>query len=189
MAATSLKLPEDLKRRIERLASAANKTPHAFMVEALAREAERSELRARFCRRCSTFRGRSILERKDVRARSHLRVSDGARVWRQDAPPQGPCMATVEITQRALTDLERLFDFIAAENPQKAREQVLSVRRAFELLAEHPLLGRSAEQGRRELVLSRGRYGYIAKYLWLPAEDVVLILAVRHQLEAGYAGD
>ena len=48
MAATSLKLPEELKRRIERLASAANKTPHAFMVEALAREAERSELRARF---------------------------------------------------------------------------------------------------------------------------------------------
>jgi predicted transcriptional regulator len=48
MAATSLKLPEDLKRRIERLANAANKTPHAFMVEALTREAERSELRARF---------------------------------------------------------------------------------------------------------------------------------------------
>ena len=48
MAATSLKLPEDLKRRIERLASATNKTPHAFMVEALAREAERLELRARF---------------------------------------------------------------------------------------------------------------------------------------------
>jgi len=48
MAATSLKLPEDLKRRIERLANAANKTPHAFMVEALAREAERSELSARF---------------------------------------------------------------------------------------------------------------------------------------------
>lgn len=48
MAATSLKLPDDLKKRIERLATAANKTPHAFMVEALTREAERSELRARF---------------------------------------------------------------------------------------------------------------------------------------------
>jgi predicted transcriptional regulator len=48
MAATSLKIPEDLKRRIERLASAANKTPHAFMIEALARETERSELSARF---------------------------------------------------------------------------------------------------------------------------------------------
>jgi plasmid stabilization system protein ParE len=97
-------------------------------------------------------------------------------------------MATVEITQRALADLERLFDFIATENPQ-AREQSLSVRKAFELLADHPLLGRSAEEGRRELILLRGRYGYIAKYRWLPAEDIVLILAVRHQIEAGYAGE
>lgn len=48
MAATSLKLPEDLKCRIERLASAAKTTPHAFMVDAIAREAERSELRAQF---------------------------------------------------------------------------------------------------------------------------------------------
>ncbi len=48
MAATSLKLPEDLKRRIERLAGAANKTPHAFMVEALSQEADRAESRARF---------------------------------------------------------------------------------------------------------------------------------------------
>src|SRR5215472_9829168 len=95
-------------------------------------------------------------------------------------------MAAVQITQRALADLERLFDFIAAENPQKAREQILSVRKAFELLADHPLLGRPAEEGRRELILSRGRYGYIAKYRWLPAEDIILILAVRHQLEAGY---
>jgi plasmid stabilization system protein ParE len=98
-------------------------------------------------------------------------------------------MATVEITQRALADLERLFDFIAAEDPQRAREQVLSVRKALEVLTDHPLLGRAAEKGRRELVLSRGRYGYIAKYRWLPAEDIVLILAVRHQLEAGYAGE
>jgi hypothetical protein len=44
----------------------------------------------------------------------------------------------------------------------------------------------AAEEGRRELILSRGRYGYVAKYRWLPAEDLVLILAVRHQFEAGY---
>ena len=95
-------------------------------------------------------------------------------------------MARVEVTGQAFADLERLFEFIAAGDPQRARVQVLSVRRAFELLADHPLLGRMAEDGRRELVLSRGRYGYIAKYRWLPADDVVLILAVRHQREAGY---
>ena len=96
-------------------------------------------------------------------------------------------MARVEVSERALADLERLFDFIASDNPRRAREQVLSVRRAFELLSDHPLLGRPAEDGRRELVLSRGRYGYVAKCRWLPAADVVLILAVRHQLEAGYS--
>lgn len=48
MAATSLKLPDELKRRIDALAANARKTPHAFMVDALAREAERLELRAQF---------------------------------------------------------------------------------------------------------------------------------------------
>jgi plasmid stabilization system protein ParE len=95
-------------------------------------------------------------------------------------------MARVQITTRALADLERLFDFLADHNPTHARERMLSFGRAFELLSDHPLLGRQAEDGRRELILSRGRFGYVAKYRWVPAEDVVLILAVRHQLEAGY---
>ena len=95
-------------------------------------------------------------------------------------------MARVQITTRALADLERLFDFLAEHNPELARERMLSVRQAFELLSDHPLLGRQAEDGRRELILSRGRFGYVAKYRWIPAEDVVLILTVRHQLEAGY---
>ena len=95
-------------------------------------------------------------------------------------------MARVQITTRALADLERLFEFLVDHNPKLARERMLSVRRAFELLSDHPLLGRQAEDGRRELILSRGRFGYIAKYRWVPSEDVALILAVRHQLEAGY---
>jgi plasmid stabilization system protein ParE len=96
-------------------------------------------------------------------------------------------MARVEVTERALADLERLFEYKAEGDPLGARRRLLSVRRALELLAEHPLLGREAEDGRRELVLLRGRDGYIAKYRWLPADDVVLILAIRHQQEAGYS--
>jgi plasmid stabilization system protein ParE len=95
-------------------------------------------------------------------------------------------LAKVQVTAGALADLERLFDFLAEHSPKLARERMLSVRRAFELLADHPLLGREAEDGRRELILFRGRFGYIAKYRWVPGENVVLILAVRHQLEAGY---
>jgi plasmid stabilization system protein ParE len=98
-------------------------------------------------------------------------------------------VARVEVSVRALRDLERLFDFVADVDPGQAIALVSSLRAAFEVLADHPLLGRVAEEGRRELVLSRGRYGYIAKYRWLPAEDVVLVLAVRHQREAGYTED
>ena len=72
-------------------------------------------------------------------------------------------MARVEVTERSLPDLERLSDFIAEGDPVRAHKQLLSVRHALELLADHPLLGREAEEGRRELILSRGRYGYIAK--------------------------
>jgi predicted transcriptional regulator len=50
MSATSLKLPDGLKRRIARLAGAANKTAHAFMVEALSQEADRAEIRERFAK-------------------------------------------------------------------------------------------------------------------------------------------
>jgi len=48
MSATSLKLPDDLKCHIASLAACSGQTPHAFMVDALAREAQRSELRQRF---------------------------------------------------------------------------------------------------------------------------------------------
>jgi plasmid stabilization system protein ParE len=57
------------------------------------------------------------------------------------------------------------------------------------LLADHPLLGSQAEDERRHLILARGSFGYIAKYRWLPEEEIVLIRAVRHQVEAGYTGD
>jgi plasmid stabilization system protein ParE len=95
-------------------------------------------------------------------------------------------MARVEVSSRALQDLDRLFEFTAVESPLRARTQLLSVRRAFELLADHPHLGRSVEDGLRELILSRGRDGYAALYRWLPADDVVMILAIKHQREAGY---
>jgi predicted transcriptional regulator len=48
LAATSLKIPDDLKHRLENLASSGHKTLHAFMLEVLSREAERLELRQRF---------------------------------------------------------------------------------------------------------------------------------------------
>jgi plasmid stabilization system protein ParE len=53
-------------------------------------------------------------------------------------------------------------------------------------LTNHPLIGRPVEEGLRELLISRGQSGYVALYSYEQAENVVLILATRHQREAGY---
>jgi len=48
MPAVTLKLPEELKKRINNLAAASGKSPHAFMVDALAAQAAREEVRGAF---------------------------------------------------------------------------------------------------------------------------------------------
>ena len=47
-ATTTLKLPEDLKKRIAPLAESAGKTPHAWMVEAIETQAALAEKRRAF---------------------------------------------------------------------------------------------------------------------------------------------
>ena len=46
--ATSIKLPEDLKRRVSRVVKDTEQSAHAFMVEAIRQETERAEKRRRF---------------------------------------------------------------------------------------------------------------------------------------------
>jgi plasmid stabilization system protein ParE len=53
-------------------------------------------------------------------------------------------VAHVEVATRALRDLERLFDFAAEVDPRRALTQLSSVRAAFEVRADHLLLGRVA---------------------------------------------
>jgi predicted transcriptional regulator len=48
MAATSLKLPDELKKRIDAVVAQREQTAHAFMVEAIRRETERAEQRRQF---------------------------------------------------------------------------------------------------------------------------------------------
>ena len=67
-----------------------------------------------------------------------------------------------------------------------AREAIEVILDALDVLARHPLIGRPIEQDLRELVISRGKTGYVALYDFHEAIDTVLVLAVRHQREAGF---
>ncbi len=96
-------------------------------------------------------------------------------------------MARVIYSGAALTDLEHLTDFLLESDPATAGETVELIVQAVEVLEDHPLIGRVVEHGLRELVISRGRTGYIALYGFEAADDTILILSVRHQREAGYS--
>lgn len=95
-------------------------------------------------------------------------------------------MARLIYTERAFSDLNRLTDFLLHTEPVAALETVDLITEAVQVLENHPFIGRPAEQGLKELVISRGKSGYLALYSYEVEQDIVLILSVRHQREAGY---
>jgi len=97
-------------------------------------------------------------------------------------------LARLIFTERALVDLERRTDFLRESKPADARTTTRLIAEAVEVLRNHPFIGRHGEAGLRELVISRGRSGYLALYEFDPAMDAVVILSIRHQREAGYLG-
>lgn len=98
-------------------------------------------------------------------------------------------MPRVAYAPGALRDLERLRDFLAEHGTDVALAAAQAITDAVSTLERHPLIGRPVENGLRELVISRGRTGYVALYDYLEIIDTVVVLAVRHQREAGFARD
>jgi plasmid stabilization system protein ParE len=95
-------------------------------------------------------------------------------------------MPGVFYSARVLADLDRLYDFLALNDPAKALAVSAGILEATAILERHPFIGRPASENLRELVISRGRTGYVALYRLVPEQDQVEILCIRHQLEAGY---
>lgn len=95
-------------------------------------------------------------------------------------------MARVIYAAPALADLDRLNGFLVQTDSTATLETVGLITEAMQVLENHPLIGRPAEQGLRELVISRGKSGYLALYSYELDQDAVLVLAIRHQREAGY---
>lgn len=95
-------------------------------------------------------------------------------------------MARLVYSDEAFGDLDRIIEFLLATSPDAAVEALKQVRAAVSVLAAHPQIGRRVDLHRRELVISHGATGYLALYRYDARPDVVRILRIRHQREAGY---
>ena len=90
----------------------------------------------------------------------------------------------------ALDDLDRILDFNAGRDQAEAVRHIDAIRDAVQVLLRHPQIGRPVvgEELLRELIVSHGATGYVVLYEHAAAEDLVRVVAVRHQREAGYRG-
>ena len=95
-------------------------------------------------------------------------------------------MAQIIYADEAFADFERIIEFLLEASPVAARGIVANIQAAISILADHPLIGRKRDSQRRELIISQGRSGYSAMYRYDPAYDIVRILRIRHQREAGF---
>ena len=84
--------------------------------------------------------------------------------------------------------MERCRQFLADKSLAASRRAAQAIRLQFDLLAKQPDMGRPLqdEPDLRELVIFFGDSGYVALYHHDRQTDTVLILAFRHQKEAGY---
>ena len=88
---------------------------------------------------------------------------------------------------QALLDVHRLHRFLAIKNTDAAQRAVQALRQSVRVLGQQPGIGRPIEDMPvefREWVIDFGDSGYVARYR-VDAEAIV-ILAVRHQKEAGF---
>lgn len=87
----------------------------------------------------------------------------------------------------ALRDVLRLYRFLAGKNADAARRVVKGIRDGVKAIAHQPGIGRPVEEMEpeyREWPVSFGDSGYVV--LYRHDGQTAVVLAVRHQLEAGY---
>lgn len=94
-------------------------------------------------------------------------------------------MTQVFYNLQALDDLERLEDFLLETDTAAAHKTIPLILSAIETLSLHPKIGRRRNGQVRELVISRGKTGYVALYRYGEIHDTVRVLAIRHQREVG----
>ena len=97
-------------------------------------------------------------------------------------------MSRIELASEVGDDLDRILDHLAQYQVENSALRIREIIEALNVLEHNPMIGRPANNGKRELVIGRRSHGYMALYRYVVEIDTVFVLAVRSQQEAGYAG-
>ncbi len=95
-------------------------------------------------------------------------------------------MTSLSISKEADQDIDRLTQFLLQSQPEYAYKAAQNIFQALGFLTISPEIGRPYSPPLRELVISQGKSGYLALYVYDPVADDVLVLRIRHQRQLGY---
>ena len=95
-------------------------------------------------------------------------------------------MARVELAAGIGEDFERLLEHLIRYDVADPAGRLEETLESIEVLKRSPLIGRLLDGGSRELIIGRGSRGYVALYRYVAESNVVFVLAIRGQSEAGY---
>jgi toxin ParE1/3/4 len=95
-------------------------------------------------------------------------------------------MARIELAVEAGQDFERILEHLSAYDVDDPIARLDEIIEAIDVLKHSPLIGRHVSGDIRELVIGRRSRGYLALYRYVAESDIVFILAIRSQREAGY---
>lgn len=87
----------------------------------------------------------------------------------------------------ALLGVQRAYRFLAEKDKSAAKGAATTIRKQAAILKKFPSAGRPADDldpEHRELLIPFGASGYVLVYE--VHAEIILVLAVRHQKEAGY---
>ena len=96
-------------------------------------------------------------------------------------------MSRVIFSPEAVRDLERLRAFLLPKSASAAQRAADAILSSMQDLGRFPAMGRLVEglpDQYREWLIDFGDSGYVARYRI--HGDMVVVLAIRHQKEAGY---
>lgn len=96
-------------------------------------------------------------------------------------------MTRIEFAPEVTGDLDRTIEHLQQHDSPNARARVAQIASAIDALVDNPLIGRPVARRKRELIIGRDAGGHVALYSHVAALDLVLVLAIRSQSEAGYA--
>jgi plasmid stabilization system protein ParE len=96
-------------------------------------------------------------------------------------------MIKIVYHDKARIDVMRLVEFLIESDVDAALATFGIIDEGVSVLKNHPEIGRPTESDAlRELVISRGRTGYVALYEFDELRELVIVLRVKHQREAGF---